>query len=52
MTPAIHKSGSAIRRNEMIVAWLFSSPAIILLLVFLAIPFLMAIYSQLYSPGG
>jgi multiple sugar transport system permease protein len=44
MTPAIHKSGSAIRRNEMIVAWLFSSPAIILLLVFLAIPFLMAIY--------
>ncbi|MFC2042847.1 carbohydrate ABC transporter permease [Chloroflexota bacterium] len=44
MTPTIHKSGSAIRRNETIVAWLFSSPAIILLLVFLAIPFLMAIY--------
>ncbi|MGB6421495.1 MAG: sugar ABC transporter permease [Anaerolineales bacterium] len=44
MTPTIHKSGSAIRRNETIFAWLFSSPAIILLLVFLAIPFLMAIY--------
>jgi multiple sugar transport system permease protein len=44
MTPTIHNSGSAIRRNETIVAWLFSAPAIILLLVFLAIPFLMAIY--------
>lgn len=44
MTPATHKSGSAFRHNETIVAWLFSSPAIILLLVFLAIPFLMAIY--------
>ncbi len=32
------------RRNETIVAWLFSSPAIILLLVFIAIPFVMAIY--------
>ena len=44
MTPTIHNSGSAIRRHETIVAWLFSAPAIILLLVFLAIPFLMAIY--------
>ncbi len=32
------------RRNEAIIAWLFSSPALILLLVFLAIPFVMAIY--------
>jgi len=38
------KSGSGMRRNETIVAWLFSSPAIILLLVFIAIPFVMAIY--------
>ena len=38
------KSGSAMRRNETIVAWLFSSPAIILLIVFIAIPFVMAIY--------
>ena len=44
MTPTTHKPGSSVRRNETIVAWLFSSPAIILLLVFLAIPFLMAIY--------
>lgn len=32
------------RRNETIIAWLFSSPALVLLLVFLAIPFVMAIY--------
>lgn len=32
------------RRNEAIIAWLFSSPALILLLIFLAIPFVMAIY--------
>ena len=44
MTQTVQTSGSAIRRSEMITAWLFSSPAIILLLVFLAIPFLMAIY--------
>lgn len=44
MTKTVQTSGSAIRRSEMITAWLFSSPAIILLLVFLAIPFLMAIY--------
>lgn len=35
---------SVYRRNETIIAWLFSSPALILLLVFLAIPFVMAIY--------
>jgi len=44
MTKTVQTSGSAIRRSETITAWLFSSPAIILLLVFLAIPFLMAIY--------
>ena len=34
---------SSLKRNETLVAWLFSSPALILLLIFLAIPFIMAI---------
>ena len=33
---------SSRRRNEAIMAWLFSTPAIILLIVFLIVPFLMA----------
>ncbi len=33
---------SSRRRNEAIMAWLFSTPALILLIVFLIIPFLMA----------
>lgn len=38
-----HKSlYSSRRRNETIMAWVFSAPAIILLIVFLVIPFLMA----------
>jgi multiple sugar transport system permease protein len=37
------KSLSARRRHENIMAWVFSTPAIILLIVFLVIPFLMAI---------
>jgi multiple sugar transport system permease protein len=44
MSAGIHKSRSATRRNETVVAWLFSTPALILLLVFIAIPFFMAIY--------
>jgi multiple sugar transport system permease protein len=40
---ASHKSlYSSRRRNETIMAWVFSAPAIILLIVFLVIPFLMA----------
>ncbi len=31
------------RRNESIMAWIFSSPAIILLVVFLVVPFVMAV---------
>ena len=39
------KSGSSRRkRNENLLAWLFSAPAVILLLIFLAIPFVMAVY--------
>ncbi|MDY7079895.1 MAG: sugar ABC transporter permease [Chloroflexota bacterium] len=34
---------SARRRNETIMAWIFSAPAIILLVVFLIVPFLMAV---------
>lgn len=34
---------SAHRRNETVMAWLFSTPAIILLIIFLIIPFLMGI---------
>jgi multiple sugar transport system permease protein len=34
---------SSRRRNEALMAWLFSSPALILLIVFLVVPFLMAI---------
>ncbi|MDY6878150.1 MAG: sugar ABC transporter permease [Chloroflexota bacterium] len=34
---------SARRRNEATMAWIFSSPAIILLVVFLIVPFLMAV---------
>ncbi len=43
MTTEARTSRSAMRRNESLVAWLFSSPAILLLIVFLAIPFIMAI---------
>jgi len=32
------------QRNESLIAWLFSAPAIILLVIFLAIPFVMAVY--------
>lgn len=40
---AKQKSGSSSRRkNEAIMAWVFSAPALILLIVFLIIPFLMA----------
>jgi multiple sugar transport system permease protein len=34
---------SAYRREESFMAWLFSAPAIILLLIFLVVPFIMAI---------
>lgn len=45
MTANLPKSvrSSATKRNETLVAWFFSLPALILLLVFLAIPFVMAI---------
>lgn len=45
MSTKFLKSGqiSANRRREAITAWLFSSPALILLLIFLVIPFIMAI---------
>jgi len=38
------KTRSTQRRDETIVAWLFSSPALFLLLVFLVIPFIMAVW--------
>ena len=41
--PTPRRGLGAQRRNEAIMAWVFSSPAIILLIVFLVIPFLMAI---------
>ena len=44
MTVSTKKSRSFNRRNETMIAWLFSSPALILLIVFIAIPFFMAIY--------
>ena len=37
-------SGSRRQRNESYLAWLFSAPAIILLLIFLLVPFVMAVY--------
>jgi len=37
------KTYSQYRRSENILAWLFSAPAIILLIIFLVIPFIMAI---------
>jgi multiple sugar transport system permease protein len=37
------KTGAFKLRNETIMAWTFSSPAILLLIIFLLIPFLMAI---------
>lgn len=37
------RSYSQRKRKENIMAWLFSAPAIVLLLIFLAIPFIMAI---------
>jgi multiple sugar transport system permease protein len=43
MTAETSTSGSKLRRNESIVAWLFSLPAILLLIFFLAVPFIMAI---------
>ena len=36
--------GSKRKRNEGLIAWLFSAPAIILLLIFLLVPFVMAVY--------
>ena len=36
--------GSRRQRNESYLAWLFSAPAIILLLIFLLVPFVMAVY--------
>jgi len=39
----LEQSASSRRRNETIMAWVFSSPAIILLIVFLLAPFLMAV---------
>lgn len=38
-----HKRKSTYRQKEALMAWLFSTPALILLLIFLIIPFLMAI---------
>ncbi|MEA3441049.1 MAG: sugar ABC transporter permease [Chloroflexota bacterium] len=45
MTAATPKANptSKLQRGETLIAWLFSTPALLLLLVFLAIPFLMAI---------
>lgn len=37
-------SSSKRKRNEGLIAWLFSAPAIILLLIFLLVPFVMAVY--------
>ena len=37
------KSKSKLQRSETLIAWLFSSPALLFLLVFLVIPFIMAI---------
>ena len=42
-TTSPKESRSANQRKEAMVAWLFSAPALILLIIFLAIPFLMAI---------
>ncbi len=47
--PAVNTKGdrekmSAWRRREAITAWIFSSPALLMLIVFLLIPFLMAIW--------
>ena len=47
--PAVETQGdrekmSAWRRREAITAWIFSSPALLMLIVFLLIPFLMAIW--------
>lgn len=38
------KGMSSRQRNETIMAWTFSTPAIILLIIFLVVPFLMAFY--------
>ncbi len=42
MKPASSGDFSSRRKNEMIMAWVFSAPAIILLVIFLVAPFLMA----------
>lgn len=41
-TPPAQGAISSRRRNETIMAWFFSTPAIILLLIFLVLPFFMA----------
>jgi multiple sugar transport system permease protein len=43
VTPKTKRKLSASQRSETLIAWLFSTPALILLLLFLAIPFLMAV---------
>ncbi len=40
--PVVKRGLIGQRRNEVLMAWLFSAPALILLIVFLLIPFLMA----------
>ncbi len=42
-TPKAKRKLSASQRSEALIAWLFSTPALILLFIFLAIPFLMAV---------
>lgn len=42
-TSSEKKRPSTFQQNEGLVAWLFSAPAIILLIVFLVIPFIMAV---------
>ena len=41
---AAHQSKSAQRREESRVAWLFSAPALVFLVVFMVVPFLLAFY--------
>ena len=41
---AAHDGKSAQRREESRVAWLFSAPALVFLLVFMVVPFLLAFY--------
>lgn len=51
-SPAARRGGGRARRREAAAGWLFTAPAIILLIVFLAVPIVMAAWVSISDWGG